>query len=134
MKALRYLLIAVTVLSVLSLSAQTRQYTATHSQEQTTYTVQVNPQMPAATMDNRHSDHMTSGSTLPQAAVEGVITTYDEGYKHHGHIRRAADGGDTPPSDPHGPNEDPIGDAALPLMLLALVYGVWCMVYRRKRV
>ena len=29
--------------------------------------------------------------------------------------------------------ESPIGDAVLPLTLLAAVYGVWCMVYRRKR-
>ena len=93
MKALRYLLITVTVLSVLSLSAQTHQYTATHSHEQAAYTVQVNPQMPAATMDYRHSDYMTSGSTLPQAAIDGPTTTYDEGNNspHKGHIRRVGD-------------------------------------------
>ena len=93
MKALRYLLIAVTILSVLSLSAQTHQYVSTHSQEQTTYTMQVNPQMPAATMDYRHSDYMTSGSTLPQAAVDGPTTTYDEGNNspHKGHMRRVGD-------------------------------------------
>ena len=126
MKALRYLLIAVTVLSVLSLSAQTRQYATTHSQEQTTYTVQVNPQMPVATMDYRHSDHMTSGSTLPQAAIEGPTTTYDEGNNssHKGHIRRGLDGGDKDekPDGWEDPMDDPIGDAALPLMLLACAY------------
>lgn len=117
MKALRYLLIAVTVLSVLSLSAQTRQYATTHSQEQTTYTVQVNPQMPVATMDYRHSDHMTSGSTLPQAAVDGVTTTEDqESSNHHGAIRKGR------PGDWDDPYDDPIGDAALPLALLACAY------------
>ncbi len=135
MKALRYLLIAVTVLSVLSLSAQTHQYATTHSQEHAVYSgAYVNPQMPAATMDYRHSDYMKSGSNLPQAAVEGVITTYDEGYKHHGQIRRAADGDDddTPPSDPHGPMEDPIGDAGWTLLFCAAVFsGV--IAFRRKR-
>ena len=47
-KTLRYLLIAVTVLSVLSLSAQTHQYATTHSHEQAALTgAYVNPQMPA---------------------------------------------------------------------------------------
>ena len=127
-KTLRYLLIAVTVLSVLSLSAQTHQYATMQSQEHAVYSgAYVNPQMPAATMDYKHSDYMKSGSNLPQAAVNGVITTYDEGYKHHGQIRRAADDDDkddpdTPPSDPHGPMEDPIGDAGWSLMLLACAY------------
>ena len=91
MKALRYLLIAVTVLSVLSLSAQTHQYATTQSQEHAVYSgAYVNPQMPVATMDYRHSDYMKSGSNLPQAAVEGTTTTYDEenSSPHKGHIRR----------------------------------------------
>ena len=33
-------------------------------------------------------------------------------------------------NDPYG---NPIGDVVLPLLALAMVYGVWCMVYRRKR-
>ena len=139
MKALRYLLIAVTVLSVLSLSAQTRQYATTHSQEHAVYSgAYVNPQMPVATMDYRHSDYMKSGSTLPQAAVDGPTTTYDEGYKHHGQIRRAADKDDeddpdTPPSDPPGPMEDPIGDAMIPLALLACAYLILRVVRRRAK-
>ena len=136
MKALRYLLIAVTVLSVLSLSAQTRQYATTHSQEHAVYSgAYVNPQMPAATMDYRHSDYMTSGSTLPQAAIEGPTTTYDEGGTgKHGHIRRGLDpedegeGGETPKPG----QAFPIGDAALPLALLACAYLIIRVV--RKRV
>ena len=135
-KTLRYLLIAVTVLSVLSLSAQTHQYTATHSQEQTTYTMQVNPQMPAATMDYRHSDYMTSGSTLPQAAVDGPTTTYDEGNNspHKGHMRRVGDDdGFEDEDDPDNPGEPfPIGDAGWTLLALAAAYAV-LRVYRRKR-
>ncbi len=123
-KTLRYLLIAVTVLSVLSLSAQTHQYATTQSQEQVAFTgAYVNPQMPVATMDYKHSDYMKSGSNLPQAAVDGPTTTYDEdnGF-HKGRIRRAKDDGDTPPEKPDEPNEDPIGDAGWTLMLLACAY------------
>ena len=132
MKALRYLLIAVTVLSVLSLSAQTHQYVTTQSQEQAAFTgAHVNPQMPAATMDYRHSDYMKSGSNLPQAAVEGTTTTYDEenSSPHKGHIRRGLDGDD----DINKPGQPfPIGDAAIPLALLALAYLIIRVV--RKRV
>ena len=132
MKALRYLLIAVTVLSVLSLSAQTRQYVTTQSHEQAAFTgAYINPQMPAATMDYRHSDYMKSGSNLPQAAVEGTTTTYDEenSSPHKGHIRRGLDGDD----DINKPGQPfPIGDAAIPLALLALAYLIIRVV--RKRV
>ena len=134
MKALRYLLIAVTVLSVLSLSAQTRQYATTHSQEHAVYSgAYVNPQMPVATMDYRHSDYMTSGSTLPQAAVEGPTTTYDVGEgQSKGHIRKAWGTGGGPDDRPE-PYETPLGDAAWPLLALAAAYAV-LRVYRRKRV
>ncbi len=127
-KTLRYLLIAVTVLGVLSLSAQTHQY-ATHSHEQATYTVQVNPQMPAATMD-WHSDYMTTGSTLPQAAVDGPTTTYDEETgSHKGHIRRVSDD-DSPGTEPG--QENPIGDAGWTLMLLACAYLIMRVVRKRS--
>ncbi len=138
-KTLRYLLMTIAILGVLSVSAQTHQYGATHysSHEQTVYTgVHVNPQMPTATMGYTHSDYMTTGSTLPQAAVDGPTTTYDQGGTgKHGHIRRAVDpeDDDTPPSDPHGPNEDPIGDAAIPLALLALAYLIIRVLRQRMR-
>ncbi len=136
-KTLRYLLIAVTVLSVLSLSAQTHQYATTHSQEHAIYSgAYVNPQMPAATMDYRHSDYMKSGSHLPQAAVEGTTTTYDEenSSPHKGHMRRVGDDdGFEDEDDPDNPGEPfPIGDAAWPLLALAAAYAV-LRVYRRKR-
>ena len=138
MKALRYLLMTIAILGVLSVNAQTHQYVTTHysGHEQATYTVQVNPQMPTATMGYTHSDYMTSGSTLPQSAVTGTSTTYDEGSgsgPRKGGPRRAADDDDTPPGDPHGPNEDPIGDAAIPLALLACAYLIMRVVRSRKR-
>ena len=120
MKALRYLLIAVilSTASLLSVANATAQSLA---------------QLPDNEMRST-SVLPTSGSTLPQAAVEGPTTTYDQGGTgKHGHIRRGTGEGDTPPSDPHGPMEDPIGDAMLPLALLACAYAL-LRVYRRKRV
>ena len=127
-KTLRYLLMTMAILGVLSVNAQTHQYVTTHysGHEQAIYTgVQVNPQMPTATMGYTHSDYMTTGSTLPQAAVEGTTTTYDEGGTGKGHIRKAG-GGQTGegPDDREDPYGDPIGDAAIPLVLCALAYVV----------
>ena len=137
-KTLRYLLMTIAILGVLSVSAQTHQYGVAHkaSQEQTAYSVQVNPQMPTATMDSRHSDYMTSGSTLPQAAVEGTTTTYGEqAGPHKGNARRATledDGWEDDP-DPDNPGEPfPIGDAAIPLALLACAY-VLARAFRKNR-
>lgn len=46
--------------------------------------------------------------------------------------RNAADEEDTPPADdPPGPNENPIGDAILPMLLLAAGYALWQ--WRRKK-
>ena len=115
---------AIAILSVLSLSAQAHQYGATHttSHEQAAYTgVQVNPQMPAANMD-WHSEYMTSGSHLPQAAVEGTTTTYDtenSSGTHKTGPRKVSDD-DSPGTEPG--QENPIGDAAWPLALLACAY------------
>lgn len=119
MKALRYLLIAVilSTASLLSVANATAQSLA---------------QLPDNEMRST-SVLPTSGSTLPQAAVEGPTTTYDQGGTgKHGHIRRGTGEGDTPPSDPHGPMEDPIGDAAWTLLFCAAVFsGV--IAFRRKR-
>ena len=133
-KTLRYLMIVFATLGVLSVNAQTHQY-VTHSHEQATYTVQVNPQMPTATMDHSHSDYMTSGSTLPQAAVEGPTTTYDEGTGSHKGGLRKAGGGQTGggPDDREDPYGDPIGDAAIPLALLALAHLIMRVMRSRKR-
>lgn len=143
MKALRYLLIVMAVLSVVSVQAatlgtpyqpQTRgvRYTSYHSQ------------MPTVAMNSTAaSKMMSSGSSLPMAAVSGVYVTgatpesSSPVTKHPGHIRKGAsgeDGGDTPPSDPHGPNEDPLGDVLWPLMCLALAYGAYLKCRKKKEI
>ena len=125
MKALRYLLMVVAMVSVLSVRAQST------------------AQLPEAQMQST-SVMVSSGSTLPQAATTGAYVTgstvgsYSPARMQSGRpgsIRRGTsdeDGGDTPPSDPQGPNENPIGDAVWPLLALAAAYAV-LRVYRRKR-
>lgn len=100
MKAMKFLLIVLGLASVLSISAQT-------------FAEQPTVQMHST------SAMMGSGSELPQAAVTGTYTTYSSGpsYAPRG-PQRSADGGDTPPSDPEGPMENPVGDTPWALMLL----------------
>ena len=120
MKALRYLLIValISMTSVLSAANAAAQNLA---------------QRPEAQMQST-SIMQGSGSALPQAAVTGSYMTgntpgtYSPASASGPHrAKRGGDGDDTPPDDPHGPNEDPLGDAALPLALLAcaFAFGKW---------
>ena len=105
MKALRYLLMVVAMVSVLSVKAQGT------------------AQLPEVQMQST-SVMMSSGSSLPQAAVTGVVTTDEAPARANiGQPRRER------PGDWDDPYKDPIGDALWPLILAAAVYGV----YRRKR-
>ena len=120
MKALRYLLMVVAMVSVLSVKAQST------------------AQLPEVQMQST-SVMVGSGSALPQAATTGVVLTGEtpgtySAAGHHGHIRRGIDGDDDndKPSGWDDPYKDPIGDALWPLMALASVYAV-LRVYRRKR-
>ena len=127
MKVLRYLLMVIALLSVMSASAHMfdKQW----------------GQKPVIEM--RSTSAMAySGSTLPQAAATGVtlatvadVETSTRPY-HPGRIRRAADEeeGDTPPVNPHGPNEDPLGDVLWPLMLMALAYVVYLTSRKKKEI
>ena len=120
MKALRYLLIVMGLMSVLSISAQTlAQQPETHMQST--------------------SVMVSSGSALPQAAVTGVMVTGSEigSYspaKSSKPKREVGGGGSTADDeDPDGPEEPfPVGDAAWPLMLLALIYTS-VRAFRRRR-
>ena len=114
MKALRYLLIVMGLMSVLSISAQAL------------------AQQPQAQMHTT-SIMAGSGSTLPSAAAQGTyvtgttIGTYTPANATNGPARAKMVGedegweeGDPDPDNPGNPF--PLGDAALPLFLLACVY------------
>ena len=120
MKALRYLLMVVAMVSVLSVKAQST------------------AQLPEVQMQST-SVMVGSGSALPQAATTGAVLTGEtpgtySAAGHHGHIRRGIDGDDDndKPSGWDDPYKDPIGDALWPLLALASAYAV-LRVYRRKR-
>ena len=112
MKAMKQLLIVIGLMSILSLNAQN------------IYA------MPAAQMSST-SAMVGSGSSLPQAAISGTQTTYDseEGFAPSNAPKKST--GEGRPEDWEDPYEDPIGDAVLPLLLLAAGYVVF--VARKRR-
>ena len=137
MKTLRYLLMMVAVLSVLGLSAQTPKYGRTYNpqQKQAVYT-SVQAQMPQATMSST-STMMSSGSTLPQAAVTGTVTSYDNPVDQYSHRRRSKmdddDWEDDEFTQTDEPWADPIGDGLWALMILAGAFAFVRVFLRRKR-
>ena len=124
MKALRYLLIVMSLVSVLSVHAQST------------------AQLPEAQMQST-SAMVGSGSTLPQAATTGAyvtgstVGTYSPAKIHPGNVRRDVGGGEgewEDEDDPDNPGEpNPIGDAVWPLMVLACAYLIIRVVRARKR-
>ena len=117
MKALRYLLIVMSLVSVLSVTAQST------------------AQLPQVQMQST-SVMVSSGSSLPQAATTGVVlageTPYSSAAFHGGGPRKIGGNNSGGSGDREDPFEDPIGDAVWPLLALASVYAV-LRVYRRKR-
>ncbi|MBQ7382638.1 MAG: hypothetical protein IJV61_06435 [Paludibacteraceae bacterium] len=122
MKTLRYLLMVVAMVSVLSVSAKGT------------------TQLPEAQMKST-SVMVGSGSSLPQAATTGAVLTgetpgtYSSVYHPGGPRRITINPGDEPgpdEGDNSEPWQDPIGDAVWPLALLACAY-LMIRVYRRKR-
>ncbi len=135
-KTLRYLLIVMTVLSMAGVQAATLG-TPYHPQTRgIRYTA--NPsQMPAVAMNSTAPAMMSSGSSLPMAAVSGVYVTGSTPTSsspagHPGRIRRGMGDDETTEDDPDPvkPGEpSPLGDVLWPLMLMAVGY----VIYRRKR-
>ena len=123
MKALRYLLIVASLVSVLSVRAQST------------------AQLPEVQM-NSTSGMVYSGSTLPQAAASGTVVTGStpgtfSSTGAHGGIRKIGDSGSGTGGNEAQENENPwktpLGDAAWPLALCALAYLIVRVVRRRKR-
>ena len=118
MKALRYILLVVSMLSVLNTNAQV--------------STQDWGKQPEAQMHST-SVMQGSGSTLPSAAITGVSTTYSPAKAPNG-PRRAIDEGDKD-EKPEGwidPMKDPLGDVVWPLMLCAGAFLI-IRIARRKR-
>ena len=142
-KTLRYLLIVMTVLSMAGVQAATL---GTPYQPQTRgirYTA--NPsQMPAVAIHSTAaSKMMSSGSSLPMAAVSGVYVTgatpesSSPVTKHPGHVRREDGNGDgwEDENEPDRPGEMyPLGDVLWPLMLMAMAYVVYLTSRKKKEI
>jgi hypothetical protein len=111
MKTMKQLLIVIGLVSLLNLLAQD------------IYA------MPEAHMYST-STMVGSGTSLPQAAVTGTSTTYDQSHTPSG-PRRIIDEEDEKDKENDGWKDPglPIGDAVLPLLLLAAGYAIYL---RRK--
>ncbi len=129
MKALRYLLIVIAMVSFLGVNAQGL------------------AQQPQAQMQST-SIMAGSGSQLPSAAAQGTyvtgttIGTYNPANVNGPHRAKKEDnpgggfnpgGGEPGPGDNTEPWEDPIGDAGWPLAMLALAYVCVRAFLKRKR-
>lgn len=117
MKTMKQLLIVVGLVSALTICAQTM------------------VEQPQLQMQST-SVMMGSGSHLPQAAIEGVTTTYTPSASNApSGPHRALDKDDIEDAGGTGSNADPypdpIGDAILPLALLAAAYLLFLA--RKKR-
>ena len=121
MKALRYILIVVSLLSVLNTNAQV--------------STQDWGKQPEAQMHST-SAMVGSGSTLPSAAITGVSTTYSPTNapsrpRRIGENEGFEDEGDEPATG--NPGEPfPIGDAMWPLAILACAYLILRATRKRK--
>jgi hypothetical protein len=121
MKAMKYILIVIGLVSILTAKANiwgTQQ--------------EIWNKQPEACMHTTSAMQL-SGTTLPQAAATGAYTTYDQTNAPSG-PRRIIDEDDKEDKEDNDWAEPglPLGDAVLPLLLLAAGYAVY--VARRKRV
>jgi len=121
MKALRYLLIVMSLVSVLSVRAQST------------------AQLPEAEMKST-SAMVGSGSTLPQAAATGIYVTgnsvgaYSPARLPNRPVRRdpGDDWEDDEYTEPENPWKNPLGDVLWPMMLMALAYVVYLKTRKKK--
>ena len=124
MKALRYLLMMLAVTGVLSVSAQTPKYGKPYKPygRSDREVSQREAQMPSAEMRSTGSVIMASGSTLPQAALTGTTMADESEAVTDGAPKRPIRRDPGVIEFPDDDDEQPVGDAALPLALFALIY------------
>ncbi len=137
---LRYLLSVIAIMGVLGVNAQTPKYGKPYPSHNgnAKYTTASEYTLPTAAIGSVNSDHVQSGSNLPQAAVTGATTTSDSRNNAPGGPRK----GSWNPGEEPGPDEgdntepwaDPIGDGMWPLMVLACAYFKLHVMRTRKRV
>lgn len=136
MKTLRYLLIVIGVLSVVSVAAATFGTTYQPQRRGIQYS-QHYAEMPTLTMSSTGSVMMKSGSALPMAAVSGITTADDYAPSGPRRAKRdVGDGGTTEDgdTDPDNPGEPmPLGDTILPLLMMALAFCSVVYLRRKKR-
>ena len=120
-------------MGVLSVNAQTPKYGKPYTPTGSTF-YNGRAQMPEVQMQSTGSAIMYTGSALPSAASEGVTTTYGPAKVGPRKVE-INPGGEPGPDEGENsePWKDPIGDAALPLMLLACMYVLIRYVRARKR-
>ena len=134
MKTLRYLLIVIGVLSVVSVAAATFGTTYQPQRRGIQYTRHY-AEMPTLAMGSTGSVMMKSGSVLPMAAVSGITTADDYAPSGPRRAKRGIDDddwGDENPQEPEDPDV-PLGDAILPLMVMALAFCGVVYLRRKKR-
>ena len=124
MKTLRYLLITFAVMMVVNVQAAQAKAQSLAQQPTTEF--------------HSTSTMVGSGTTLPMAVESGAYTTYDvnaSGTRSNKAGIRTVSGGQTGggPDEREDPYGNPIGDGVWAMMMAAAVYGVWCMVYRRRK-
>lgn len=123
MRTMRYILSLIAVLSVLSLSAATFGTLYKTHERRPVYITQVGTPAPIIPMSTLDAPMMHSGSALPMAAVTGTTTSYNQTPATIAGLHRAKKDDWEDEDDPDNPGEpSPLGDAALPLALLALGY------------
>jgi hypothetical protein len=129
MKALRYLLIIMSLVSVLNVSAQMPNQSEWGKQ-------------PVVQMQST-SVMAGSGSALPQAAATGTVVTGStpgtfSSSSVHGGIRRIGGSGSgtggNEAQENENPWETPIGDVLWPLMLMAMAYVVYLTSRKKKEI
>ena len=135
MKTLRYLLIVIGVLSVVSVSAATFGTTYQPQRRGIQYS-QHYAEMPTLTMSSTGSVMMKSGSALPMAAVSGITTAEDYAPAGPRRAKRGVgDDDDYEDDETKEPEEPavPLGDVLWPLMLMALAFCGVVYLRRKKR-
>ncbi len=134
MKALRYIVSLMAILSVMGMSAATY---GTHHQPQYRRVVyrqaEIRADMPMATMMPVNSVVMQSGTTLPLAAATGVSVAEDSPTFNKGPRRMKMEEDEfEDEKEPEVPiNPFPLGDGIVPMMVMAVAFGLF--VYRRRK-